>query len=529
LFVLVGLLSLSSLAPSVETRQAPRPPAAARPAASAAIPRAANGRPDLQGIWKVRSRAAYNLEDHSPRFGMPAGLSVVEGGTIPYLPAAAKKRAENFATRAKSDPLNECYMPGVPRIMYMEHPFQIFQTPEEIAITFEWQLAYRLITTDGSKPPDGLEFWMGDSRGRWEGDTLVVDVTQHNDRTWFDMAGNFHSEALKVVERYTMVDADTIRYEATIEDPKVFARPWKITVPFERQTGLPRVLEYHCRAEMEEARGDFEADPRTWYLGPGAHAADPLAFTPALPAAAASRPASPLPDFSGFYQADHGGANWGLEPHPKQVDLTPAGRGVVIDPPDRMLPYQPWARKERLSRDTPERGYDDPTAHCFVSAGVPRSFYTPSPFHILQTATHVVFLYERMSWRIVTLDGRQHLPDAIRLWNGDSVGRWEGPTLVVDTRNFNGRTWLNEVGDVVSRAQTVLERFTPKDAKTVIYQATVSDPLVYTRPWTIELPLNRQPDQLLEVACLEDNQDLQHLKDVRDEARRKAQGSGGQP
>jgi hypothetical protein len=486
----------------------------------AALPRTPEGRPDLQGIWQARTRAAYDLEAHAARLGMPAGLGVVDGGAIPYQPWAAERKQENYTNRATADPLHQCYMAGVPRIMYMEFPYQIFQTRTHVAIAFEWQQHYRLIYTDGSKPPEGLEFWYGDSRGRWEGDTLVVDVTQHNDRTWFDMAGNFHSEALKVTERYTLLDADTIRYEAAIEDPKVFTRPWTLAVTLHRQKDLPRVLEYQCRAEMEEARGDFHLEPRTWYQ-PGVTKTD----TPAAPAVAPARPdarragTAAAPDISGFFQADHGGANWGLEPHPEPVGLTPPGRGVVIDPPDKMLPYQEWARAERLARDKPERGYDDPTAHCFVAAGVPRSFYVPSPFHVVQTPTHVVFLFERMSWRIVTLTPRPFLPDTIRLWQGDSIGRWEGDTLVVDSRNFNGRTWLNEVGDVISHAATVVERFTPMDAKRVRYQATVTDPLVYTRPWTMEIPLVRQPDQILEAACLEDNQDLQHLKDVKEGSR----------
>jgi hypothetical protein len=194
---------------------------------------------------------------------------------------------------------------------------------------------------------------------------------------------------------------------------------------------------------------------------------------------------------------------------------------VVVDPPDGKLPYQPWAAAERLERELPHRGYDDPTAHCFV-AGVPRSMYTPSPFQILQPPGYVILLFERMSWRQIPLDGRQHLPDNIRLWQGDSVGRWEGDTLVVETTNLNGKTWLNEVGDVVSHAEHVVETFTPVDADKIIYRATVTDPLVYTRPWTIEIPLNRRPDELLEVACHEDNEDLEHLKEVRDAYR--AQG-----
>jgi hypothetical protein len=235
------------------------------PPSASAIPRTADGRPNLQGIWQVRNRASYDLQDHHARHGMPAGRSVVDGGDIPYQDWAAKKKEENFANRATADPLASCYMPGVPRIMYMEFPFQIFQTRDHVAMTFEWSQVFRLIYTNGRPAPEGLDFWMGDSRGRWEGDSLVVDVRSHNDKTWFDMAGNFHSEALQLVERYTMTDPDTIRYEVTIEDPKVFTRPWRISMPLHRHKDMDRVLEYQCQAELEEANGAFERDPRTWY------------------------------------------------------------------------------------------------------------------------------------------------------------------------------------------------------------------------------------------------------------------------
>ena len=246
--------------------------------------------------------------------------------------------------------------------------------------------------------------------------------------------------------------------------------------------------------------------------------------------AAATQAAPPIrraadgkPDLTGFYSADAGGANYGLEQHPSDF-LTPGTRGVVVDPPDRKLPYQPWARAERINRELPERGYDDPTAHCFV-AGVPRSMYTPSPYQILQPPGYVVLLFERMSWRQIPLDGRAHLPETTRLWQGDSVGHWEGDTLVVDTTNLNGKTWLNEVGDVMSYDAHIVEQFIPKDANNVTYRATVTDKIAYTAPWTIEIPLRRQDDELLEVACHEDNGDLQHLKDVRDEARAKKNGA----
>ena len=138
---------------------------------------------------------------------------------------------------------------------------------------------------------------------------------------------------------------------------------------------------------------------------------------------------------------------------------------------------------------------------------------------MIQTPGYLVLLFERMSWRVIPLDGRAHIPDNVRLWHGDSVGRWEGDTLIVDTTNLNGKTWMNEVGDVVSHAEHVVESFTAVDAAKVIYRATVTDPIVYTRPWTIQIPLNRDPDELLEAACAEDNRDLQHLKEVRDDFR----------
>jgi hypothetical protein len=229
------------------------------------------------------------------------------------------------------------------------------------------------------------------------------------------------------------------------------------------------------------------------------------------------RMADGTPDLSGVYQADAGGANQGLEKR-EATKLTPGGRGVVVDPPDGRLPTQPWARKENEARQAPERGYDDPTAHCFV-AGVPRSIYVPSPFQILQPPGYVVLLFERMSWRQVPLDGRSHLPDTTRLWQGDSLGHWDGDTLVIETKNLNGKTWLDELGGVVTHQEQVIEHFIPQNADTIRYEATVTDPGAYTRPWTIAMTLHRQNSELLEVACHEDDQDLQHLKDIRDAAR----------
>lgn len=236
----------------------------------------------------------------------------------------------------------------------------------------------------------------------------------------------------------------------------------------------------------------------------------------AAPAGPVKRMPDGTPDMQGFWNSAPGGANYGLSQR-KGTGLMPGTQGVIVDPPGGVLPMQEWAKVEQQNRELPERGYDDPTAHCIV-AGVPRTMWVPAPFHILQPPGYVVFLHERMSYRVVPLDGRPHLPDSMRLWMGDSVGRWEGDTLVIETRNLNGKTWLNEVGEIVSHAQTVVERYTPVDADTITYEATITDPIVYTRPFTVRFPVRRQPDELLEIACHEDNQDLIHLKEVKDEA-----------
>src|SRR5579883_214080 len=484
------------------------------------IPRTPEGKPNFSGVWQASSTAWADLQDHAASYNMLAGRSVVAGGEIPYQPWAAKKRAENFQNRQTADPVNKCFMPGVPRIMYMDYPFQIFQTPKAIAMAFEWSLDYRLIYTDGSEPFPDLTFWMGDSRGRWEGDTLVVNVTNHNDKTWFDMAGDFHSDALKVTERYRMTDADTIQYEATIEDSKVFTRPWTIRVPLKRRADRDRVFEYVCQAEVEEANGDFTRDEHTWYPGSGAGVtaiAPAPAVSRAAPVAAPraadlKRTADGKPDIQGLWETAAGGANQGLE---RRGRGGANGRGI-IDPPDGKLPMQPWAVAEVASRNRTERGYDDPTAHCFP-AGVPRSLWVPSAYEIIQTPDYIVFLHERVAWRIVALN-RPHLPDSIRLWQGDSVGHWEGDTLVVDTANFNGKTWLNEGGEIVSYAEHVVERFTPVDAETIQYLATITDPVVYTRPWTVAYPIRRQKGDLIESACHEEDKDLPHLKALKDAA-----------
>ena len=225
-------------------------------------PRTADGKPNLNGIWQAMNTANWDLQPHSAAAGMlwqagaagsePAGMGVVEGGEIPYLPAAVAKKKANFANRLALDPETKCYLPGVPRATYMPFPFQIVQSGQVIMINYEYDGAVRLINID-SKKLSPVDSWMGWSNGRWEGETLVVDVTGLNADSWFDRAGDFHSNKLHVIERYTPRSADTMSYEATMEDPETFSRPWKISMPLYRHVEKDaRLLEFKCVPFTEE-------------------------------------------------------------------------------------------------------------------------------------------------------------------------------------------------------------------------------------------------------------------------------------
>lgn len=225
--------------------------------------RMADGRPNLNGIWQVMNTANWDLEDHPakagpPQFGVfgavPPGVGVVEGGEIPYKPAALQKRQENFKSRFTDDPENKCYMPGVPRATYLPYPFQIIQGTAKIAIVYSVNEANRTVHMDKAKPePAPIDSWMGRSHGRWDGDTLVVEAAGFNGLAWLDRAGNHATDALKVTERYTPVGPDRIEYEATLEDSNVFTRPWKISMPILRRPEKnAQIVEFKCIEFAEE-------------------------------------------------------------------------------------------------------------------------------------------------------------------------------------------------------------------------------------------------------------------------------------
>jgi len=233
-------LALSALCATAQAQ--PRTP-------SAAIPRGVDGKPDFSGVWQSLSAADYGLEPHLARTKEePPGMGVVEGDVIPYTPAALEQRAKNFAARATADPRTNCYTLGTPRGIYGNEPFQIFQRPRDLTLMFEFGHPVRTIHTNNTEHPDGhIDFWLGDSRGHWDRDTLVVDVTDFNGETWLDRAGDFNSDELHLVERWSFVDRNTVRYRATFEDPKVYTRPWTLEVLlYRRLEKNVQLIENYC-------------------------------------------------------------------------------------------------------------------------------------------------------------------------------------------------------------------------------------------------------------------------------------------
>ena len=251
-------------------------------------PRTADGKPDLNGIWQALNEANYDLEMHMAKPAMalragpygplpaapvlalgavgsvPPGMGIVEGGAIPYKPEMLAKKKENQDKWLERDPEIKCYLPGVPRANYMPQPFQLLQSPSAIFFAYQYAGAVRNVYLKNPGPAP-VDSWMGQSVARWEGDTLVIDVTGFNDSTWFDRAGNFHSDQLHVVERYTRTAPDALTYEATIEDPQTFTRPWKISMPlYRRLEKNAQLMDFKCVEFVEELLyGQWRKKPLT--------------------------------------------------------------------------------------------------------------------------------------------------------------------------------------------------------------------------------------------------------------------------
>jgi hypothetical protein len=240
-----------------------------------AIPRLQDGKPNLNGVWQANNTANWDLVAHRARqgpmialgaaFSIPGGLGVVEGNEIPYKPEALAKKKENAEQWMTADPEIKCYQPGVPRGNYMPYPFQIVQSgaPNDILMAYEFASASRIIRMN-TKADSPADTWMGWSRGRWDGDALVVDVTSFNGQAWFDRAGDYQTDRLHVIERYTLASPDALRYEATIEDPQLYTRPWKISMPIYRRLEKDaQLVEYKCVEFAEDLMyGKFVKQPK---------------------------------------------------------------------------------------------------------------------------------------------------------------------------------------------------------------------------------------------------------------------------
>jgi hypothetical protein len=262
-FVLPAIVGIAGLLLMIQVDVEAQAPAAGGQAAPAyRAPRTADKRPNLNGIWQAMNEANWDIQPHAAGFGrvvalgavdaVPPGMGIVEGGEIPYLPSALAQKRANFEKRLSLDPEIKCYLPGVPRAMYQGRPFQILQSTDVIMMVFEFAGAVRTINM--GKPTEApADSWMGWSNGRWDGETLVIDSTGFNDLSWFDRAGNFHSDALHVVERITATSPDHLNYEATIEDKNVFSKPWKISMPlYRRKERNAQVMEFKCVEFVEE-------------------------------------------------------------------------------------------------------------------------------------------------------------------------------------------------------------------------------------------------------------------------------------
>ena len=227
------------------------------------VPRTADQKPDFNGIWQAIGSAHWNIEPHAADFSplvelgaigaIPAGLGIVEGGSIPYTSEARAKQQENRADWLALDPVVKCYMPGVPRATYLPFPFQIIQSPDHVVMAYEFASASRIVYMDRPDFEAPIFSWMGHSRGHFEGDSLVIDVTDQVPDTWLDRAGNHHSDALRVTERYTHVGPNTLMYEATLVDPNVYTQAWTLKFPlYRRLDENMQILEFKCVEFTEE-------------------------------------------------------------------------------------------------------------------------------------------------------------------------------------------------------------------------------------------------------------------------------------
>ena len=508
--------------------------------------------PDFRGIWEARGTAYLNIEGHPAIEGVAASKSIIvdpADGKIPYKAEARAKRDENFKNRAAADPENRCAEPGVPRATYLPKPFQIVQSPGNFAIVYEDNHSFQIVYPETKPHFEGIDWWMGDSRGHWDGKTYVVDVTTLNGEAWFDAAGNHHSDNMHVVERFTRTGPDTMQFEARIEDPDTFTQPWTIRMMLYRDTKPgARIAEDECLDDVEtqtfhhvspyDPKNLLKNDYRRWDTKVASVPADsleapePPAPPPVTVAANIPRLPNRHPDLNGLWYktnafptgagggrgngagragragrgSDGGAANFFANTPQPGSDASADFREAGVP----KVPYNAAGLLEMEWRGS--HAFLDGEPRCHL-AGVPRERSS----HLIHTRSsrtkhYFTIIYEYVHEpRIVPLDGSAH-PKGYTAWDGDSRGHWEGDTLVVDVSNFNGRTWLDMSGNFVDEKEHVVERYTMTDPDTIIDEALITDPTIFSLPWTMRMTIKQQPekDQILEYGCLEGEQDRKH-------------------
>ncbi len=449
-----------------------------------------------------------------------------------YTPEAAEEKKDR-QRRKYEDPEAHCHLPGVPRGLEQPaglYPVQIIQDEKYFALLHEYPHDARIIPTDNSRHPQNYWAWDGDSRGHWEGDTLVVDVTNFNGRTWLDMEGNFVDENEHVIERFTLVDADTILYEATIIDPTVFTKPVHerftlkrvpkeqqlLEVQLSRRRAKPSAL--HRRRRRDEAEAEMTV--AGWLRFAVAAAIGAVAVTTgpvtASQLAKSTAPYSPprlwdgkTPDFRGIWQV-RDTAYVNIEGHRGEKEIAPA-RSIIVDPSDGKVPYRSDALPRRLS-NYKNRATADPSLRC-AQAGVPRATYLPFPLQILQSPGNLAIVYqENHAIRLFYPESREHF-DRADWWMGDTRYRWEGDVLVADVVALTGQLWFDQTGNYHSDDVHVVERYTMTGPDTLRYEARIDDEAVYTKPWTLRTLLYRIKDpgaRIIEDECLEDENGVRH-------------------
>jgi hypothetical protein len=426
------------------------------------VPRLSDGKPDLSGIWNG--------------FGG-------SGGDAPnMLPWAAKIVAEHRAKNGAEDFEARCLPGGPPRAA--PYHTSLFSTPKLVLMLFEGNThMYRQFFVDGSDHPKNLKpTFYGDSRAHWDGDTLVVDTTGFFEKSWFDFAGTPHTKQMHLTETFHRVDYGNMEMDVTIDDPGVFTKPWT----FHRTTTLEpkfEMTEYVCN-ENNQDPGHLDATVST--PTPGSEELDKRKLNGVTPPPARK---PPTPPSGPTPRAEDG-----------KVDLS----GVWV-PTSTLLPsdpsYQPWAKKIYDERKA-NKGKDDPERFCLPDGAVR---VNPLPYKIVQGPKMAVLLWEgdTHSYRRFFLDGRAHNLDIEpESWTGQSIGNWDGDTLVVDTVGFNDKSWLDATGKPHSNEMHLIERYRRPDLGHLKVDLTIDDPKAFTKPYTFTRTFTLAPKwELQEYVC----------------------------